>query len=78
MLLSTDSQLMLVGHVVGHRDVKLRINVLDMSISSPHWHTIFCDRIYEGDSRYVRSTGDGAPLSVPAGLLMMLQRGLTL
>ena len=26
-----------------HLGVKLRINVLDMRTSSPHWHTIFCD-----------------------------------
>ena len=50
MLPSTGSQLMLVGFRA-HETVgiamlscvstcKLRINLLDMSTSSPHWHTI--------------------------------------
>ena len=46
-----------------HRDVKLRINVLDMSTSSPYWHTIFCNRIYEGDSRCAKYRSWGIPVS---------------
>ena len=34
-----------------HRDVKLGINVLVMSTSSPDWHTILCDWVYQSNSR---------------------------
>ena len=41
----------------------MRINVLDMSTSSPHWHTLFCDRIYESKSRCAQYRSWGTPVS---------------
>ena len=42
--------------------IALRINVLDMSTSSPYWHTIFCDRICESDSRCATYRNLGTPV----------------